>query len=114
MKYFGGVLGTSLVWEVKRTKQIVPISPGGGGGVGGWWPQATSVMNATQPGFSVCSLHSVRTCQLSVPVSCDVLATHGFFPLLVFELLILGKSCACDCLRFSGFFMWTPLELKPD
>ena len=35
MKYFGGVLGTSLVWEVKRTKQIVPISPGGGEGLGG-------------------------------------------------------------------------------
>ena len=31
MKYFGGVLGTSLVWEVKRTKQIVPIRGRGWG-----------------------------------------------------------------------------------
>ena len=31
---FWGVLGTSLVWEVKRTKQIVPISPAGGRGWG--------------------------------------------------------------------------------
>ena len=68
----------SLVWEVKRTKQIVPISPGGGEGLGGGgWDSSFQERHPT--GFwilSVTACLSVLACQLLAPATDCSLASH--------------------------------------
>ena len=96
IKFFGGVLGTSLVWEVKRTKQIALIGPRREGG--DLWvvdgldtsdPYATHLVGSF--GFfdgllSVVSSVSERTCE------------HAVMWSFMFEPCILYQNF---CTRFS-------------
>ena len=53
---FWGVLGTSLVWEVKRTKRLFPLAQGGRGGASGWWTGWLAFWSIRHPPFGVLDL----------------------------------------------------------